>query len=156
MPKRSELTVEQRREAVLALLRREEPAAPLARRYGLSEQTLYRWRDDLLAAGEAALAKGKNGSGAQLALELQARGVGSIRFDKVGSGVNMPKSAAPADLEGRYNLADNGILAIPNANSRVLDMIGVNDIGGAVTIGLAHYSTMAEVDQLVRALASLG
>jgi selenocysteine lyase/cysteine desulfurase len=53
-------------------------------------------------------------------------------------------------------LADNGILAIPNANSRVLDMIGVNDIGGAVTIGLAHYSTMAEVDQLVRALASLG
>ena len=53
-------------------------------------------------------------------------------------------------------LADNGILAIPNANSRALDMIGVNDIGGAVTIGLAHYSTMAEVDQLVRALASLG
>ena len=53
-------------------------------------------------------------------------------------------------------LADNGVLAIPNASSRVLDVIGVNDIGGAVTIGLAHYSTMYEVDQLVRALASLG
>jgi cysteine desulfurase family protein (TIGR01976 family) len=53
-------------------------------------------------------------------------------------------------------LADNGILAIPNASSRVLDVIGVNDVGGAVTIGLAHYSTTAEVDQLVRALASLG
>lgn len=53
-------------------------------------------------------------------------------------------------------LADNGVLAIANANSRVLDVIGVNDIGGAVTIGLAHYSTTAEVDQLVRALASLG
>ncbi|CAN5221714.1 cysteine desulfurase-like protein [soil metagenome] len=53
-------------------------------------------------------------------------------------------------------LADNGVLAIPNANSRVLDVIGVNDVGGAVTIGLAHYSTMYEVDQLVRALASLG
>ena len=53
-------------------------------------------------------------------------------------------------------LADNGILAICNADSRVLDLIGVNDIGGAVTIGLAHYSTMGEVDQLVRALASLG
>jgi transposase len=61
MPKHSDLTVEQRREAVLALLRREEPAAQLARRYGISEQTLYRWRDDFLAAGEAALAKGKNG-----------------------------------------------------------------------------------------------
>jgi selenocysteine lyase/cysteine desulfurase len=53
-------------------------------------------------------------------------------------------------------LADNGILAIANAGSRVLDVIGVNDVGGAVTIGLAHYSTTAEVDQLVRALASLG
>jgi cysteine desulfurase family protein (TIGR01976 family) len=53
-------------------------------------------------------------------------------------------------------LADNGILAIANASSRVLDVLGVNDVGGAVTIGLAHYSTMAEVDQLIRALASLG
>ena len=39
-------------------------------------------------------------------------------------------------------LADNGVLAIANAGSRVLDLIGVNDIGGAVTVGLAHYSTM--------------
>ena len=38
-------------------------------------------------------------------------------------------------------LADNGILAIADASSRVLDLIGVNDIGGAVTVGLAHYST---------------
>lgn len=53
-------------------------------------------------------------------------------------------------------LADNGILAIGNTGSRVLDVLGVNDVGGAVTVGLAHYSTMAEVDQLVRALASLG
>src|SRR6476646_1053537 len=44
------------------------------------------------------LLPGTNGSGAQLALALQARGVGSIRFDKVGSGANMPKSNAPADL----------------------------------------------------------
>ena len=44
------------------------------------------------------LLPGKNGSGGQLALGLQARGVGSIRFDKVGSGVNMPRSSAPADL----------------------------------------------------------
>jgi selenocysteine lyase/cysteine desulfurase len=52
-------------------------------------------------------------------------------------------------------LADNGVLAIANASSRVLDVIGVNDIGGAVTVGLAHYTTTAEVDQLMRALASL-
>lgn len=53
-------------------------------------------------------------------------------------------------------LADNGILAIANAPSRALDAFGVNDVGGAVTVGLAHYSTAGEVDQLVRALASLG
>ncbi len=53
-------------------------------------------------------------------------------------------------------LADNGVLALTDPSSRVLDAIGVNDIGGAVTIGLAHYTTTAEVDQLVRALASLG
>jgi transposase-like protein len=62
MPKRSELTGEQRREVVLALLRRDEPAVQLARRWGISEHTLYRWRDEFLAAGEAALTAGKNGS----------------------------------------------------------------------------------------------
>lgn len=65
MPKRLELTVQQRREVVLALLRREESAAALARRWGISEQTLYRWRDEFLTAGEAALAHGKNGSDAR-------------------------------------------------------------------------------------------
>ena len=64
MPRHSVLSVEQRREAVLALLRREEPAVQLARRFGISEQTLYRWRDDFLAAGEAALANGKKGADA--------------------------------------------------------------------------------------------
>ncbi|MEB3984215.1 cysteine desulfurase-like protein [Mycobacterium sp. 663a-19] len=53
-------------------------------------------------------------------------------------------------------LADNGVLAVCNENSRVLEALGANEVGGAVTVGLAHYSTMAEVDQLVRALASLG
>jgi selenocysteine lyase/cysteine desulfurase len=53
-------------------------------------------------------------------------------------------------------LADNGVLAIANATSRVFDVIGVTEIGGAVTVGLAHYTTPGEVDHLVRALASLG
>ena len=53
-------------------------------------------------------------------------------------------------------LADNGVLAVGNAASRVLDLIGVDEIGGAVTLGLAHYSTVAEIDHLLRTLASLG
>jgi transposase-like protein len=62
MGKKSELEGSVRRDVVLMLLRREEPAAVLARRYGISEQTLYRWRDEFLAGGEAALAAGKGGS----------------------------------------------------------------------------------------------
>ena len=62
MGKKSELEGAARRDVVLMLLRREEPAAVLARRYGISEQTLYRWRDEFLAGGEAALVGGKGGA----------------------------------------------------------------------------------------------
>jgi len=61
MAKRKELDVAQRTEAVLALLRREEPAAKLSRRYGISEPTLYRYRDQFLEGGKASLANGKRG-----------------------------------------------------------------------------------------------
>ena len=69
--------------------------------------------------------------------------------------VSFVVSGVPAEqVVGR--LADNGVLATANAAARVLDLLGVNDIGGAVTLGLAHYSTTAEVDHLIRTLASLG
>ena len=71
MGKRSEVSIPQRREAVLSLLRREEPAVKIARRFGVSEPTLYRWRDEFLAGGEAALS-GSNGNGQQRRIdELQ-------------------------------------------------------------------------------------
>jgi transposase-like protein len=60
MGTRSRLSVPERREVVLSLLRREEAASVLARRFGISENTLYRWRDDFLTGGEAALANGKS------------------------------------------------------------------------------------------------
>lgn len=54
-------------------------------------------------------------------------------------------------------LADNGICALTSrGGSRVLEAIGVGEVGGAVTIGLGPYSTIHEVDQLVRVVASLG
>jgi len=71
MPKRTNLTTAQRREIVLSLLRREEPAAQLARRWGISEPTLYRWRDEFLAAGEAALAGNKGGGADARAREIK-------------------------------------------------------------------------------------
>ena len=69
--------------------------------------------------------------------------------------VSVAVSGVPAE-QVVQRLADNGILAVGNPTSRVLDMIGVEEIGGALTLGLAHYTTMAEVDHLVRTLASLG
>lgn len=60
MPKKAKLTDAQKMDAVLRMLRKEEPASALARRYGISDPTLYRWRDEFLAGGKAALANGGN------------------------------------------------------------------------------------------------
>ena len=61
MGQKSKLNAEQRMELVLQLLRKEAPAVQIARRGGVSEQTLYRWRDEFLQAGKQAL----NGKGSQ-------------------------------------------------------------------------------------------
>jgi transposase-like protein len=63
MARQSNVDVKDRRAAVLSLLRREEAAAVIARRIGVSEPTLYRWRDEFVAAGEAALANGSGKKG---------------------------------------------------------------------------------------------
>ncbi len=65
MGKKSNLSVPEQREVVLMMLRREEPVSVLARRYGVSESALYRWRDVFLRGGEAALGNGKGGSDPQ-------------------------------------------------------------------------------------------
>jgi|SRR5271165_517847 len=71
MGKKSELTVEQRTQLVLRLLCKEEPAAQIARRAGISEQTLYRWRDEFLQGGAAGLAgRGKD--------ELQSKEIAKL------------------------------------------------------------------------------
>jgi transposase len=58
MGRKMELDAGKRMEAVLSLLRREEPGPAIARRYGISENSLYRLRDRFLEAGKAAVAKG--------------------------------------------------------------------------------------------------
>ncbi|MEO5353008.1 MAG: hypothetical protein H7835_07325 [Magnetococcus sp. XQGC-1] len=59
MSRSSNLTPEQRAESVLALLRREEPAPVLARRYSVSTKPLGHWKDDFIAAGTSGLASEK-------------------------------------------------------------------------------------------------
>jgi transposase len=57
MPRKLDRTAEERVEVVLTLLRREETAAALARRFQVSEATVYRWREAFLAGGKAAVAQ---------------------------------------------------------------------------------------------------
>ena len=47
------MTAVQRTEVVLQLLRREDAGKCLARQCGFSEQTLYRWWDEFIRAGES-------------------------------------------------------------------------------------------------------
>ncbi|HEV2777918.1 MAG TPA: cysteine desulfurase-like protein [Actinophytocola sp.] len=54
------------------------------------------------------------------------------------------------------HLADRGICAFADeTRSGVFAALGVAEVGGAVRIGLAHYTTAAEIDQLVDAVADL-
>ena len=55
------ISPEVKQQAVLSVLRKEEPLARVARRVGVSEVTLSRWRDAFLSAGSAALAVSSKG-----------------------------------------------------------------------------------------------
>jgi transposase len=61
MGKKSTLSPEERSKLVVRMLGKEEPAVQIARRAGISEQTLYRWRDEFLEAGQQAM----NGGGSK-------------------------------------------------------------------------------------------
>ena len=86
MGKQSQLTIEQRTEAALSLIRKEEPAAKIARRYGISEPTLYRYRDLFLESGKAGMASGAGKShsrdkkieGLEKALEQRDQVIGEL------------------------------------------------------------------------------
>ncbi len=71
---KSKLSAEQRMELVLQVLRKEAPAAQIARRGGISEQTLYRWRDEFLQGGQQALnGKGAHNEQAKVVSRLNAQ-----------------------------------------------------------------------------------
>jgi cysteine desulfurase family protein (TIGR01976 family) len=54
------------------------------------------------------------------------------------------------------HLADRGICAFADdTRTGVFAALGVAEVGGALRVGLAHYTTAAEVDQLIAAIAEL-
>jgi transposase-like protein len=71
MPRKTGLTPAKKKEAVLKLLRREEPASKIARRYKISEATLMRYRDAFLEGGMMALQNGKRNPAEDQVRELK-------------------------------------------------------------------------------------
>ncbi len=77
---------EQKKEFVLAVLRKEEAVAAIARRFQVSEQSIYRWQEEFIAGGvEAVSSRGRSGASGELAelkkqLEDRDRVIGEYAF----------------------------------------------------------------------------
>jgi len=72
MGQKVKLSTEQRMQLVLRMLSKEEPAAQIARRAGIAEQTLYRWREEFMRGGKQALdARGTKAEQARAMERLQ-------------------------------------------------------------------------------------
>ena len=68
MGKKLQISNAQRVEAVMALLTRSESASAIARRYKISEGSLYRLKDEFISAGKTAItnrSKGKSGQNSE-------------------------------------------------------------------------------------------
>ncbi|MCC7411665.1 MAG: helix-turn-helix domain-containing protein [Gammaproteobacteria bacterium] len=83
MGKKSTLNAEQRAQLVVRLLSKEEPAVQIARRAGISEQTLYRWRDEFIGGGKQALG-GRGGDGEQARMLKRLSGEVTERDQVIG------------------------------------------------------------------------
>ena len=60
MPRNSRHDARQKADLVLQLLRKEAPASQIARAGGISEPTLYRWRDEFMEGGLNGLSSGNS------------------------------------------------------------------------------------------------
>jgi cysteine desulfurase family protein (TIGR01976 family) len=59
--------------------------------------------------------------------------------------------------EGVEHLSERGVCAFADPGQHgVFSVLGVGEVGGAIRVGLAHYTNAVEIDQLVRAVAELG
>ena len=60
MGKKSEFSTAQKREIVLAILRRDDTISGLSRKHNVSQNTLTRWRDQFLEGADSGLAGAKS------------------------------------------------------------------------------------------------
>ena len=77
---------EQKKEIVLAVLRKEEPIASIARRFQVSGQSIYRWQEEFIAGGVRAVSsRGRSRASGEIAelkkqLEDRERVIGEYAF----------------------------------------------------------------------------
>ena len=134
MVKKSMLTPDERSQLVLRLLSKEEPAARLARRAGVSEQTLCRWRDDFIGAGNQAM-KGRVASAeqvkalARLSAEVAGRNqvIGELTIaNRVLKKSRAPQADGGGARDGNHGLrGDTGGSAKPCAEGARCGALGV-------------------------------
>ena len=83
---KKQISGDQKKEIVLAVLRKEEPVAAIARRFQVSEQSIYRWQEDFIAGGlQAVSTRGKSDNSSEIAtlkkqLEDRERVIGEYAF----------------------------------------------------------------------------
>ena len=129
MAKKSTLTPEQWAQLVLQVLSKEAPVAQIARRAGISEQTLYRWRDEFMSAGKRAM----NGGGGKAE---QAKALGRLSGEIAERDQVIGSSRSPIDFKktlGRLELSvevhemvTTACAAVPGVRlNRVLKALGV-------------------------------
>lgn len=97
--------------------------------------------------------------------ELLAKLVYELKFVPRVSIIGDPTGGVPSlsfTHEGRKAqdvaayLAERGICAAADmGESGVLEHLGCAEVGGVVRVGLAHYTTASEIDQLARALSEM-
>lgn len=68
--------------------------------------------------------------------------------------VSFAVRGVPAETVQR-RLIDNGLVTTIAPNSRLLREMGVEEVGGAVTVALGPFNTNADLDHLIRVVASL-
>jgi cysteine desulfurase family protein (TIGR01976 family) len=99
---------------------------------------------------------------AQYQSELMEKLIYELKFVPRITIVGNPSGGVPAlsfTHDGRKAqdvaayLADRGVCAVADMGDHgVLEHLGSGEVGGVVRIGLAHYTTTSEIDQLARAL----
>lgn len=88
-----------------------------------------------------------------LGISGDAAGKDAIYVDRVPRLSFMVKGVPAVTVQRR--LLTNGLVTELSPHNPLLDAMGAFEAGGAITIGLAPYNTMNDVDQLTRVLASL-